>query len=434
MSTRWRISILIALAVVAYLPSLRLPFIVDDYHQIGLARDYAAQSWTPLLHNPALRSRATYMFLSAALDRAFGFDPVAFHAAGIALHVICVLLVYGSAVWREIGERTAFFGAAFFAIQEGHQEAIMWPAAAGDLLVFLFGMAAWLCWVKWLERGGFIWYGTAIVSFLLAVASKESVWAFAVFFLLPVLLDRRYSLRALRGAGPFVLIATGYVIWSLATRVAGPATPDIRFSLSAPWLLTLFNSFWRLVLPWGLVAAAVLTWAKRPGDRQLRSAAVIWMLVGLLPFSFLTYMHQIPSRLTYIATAGLAWLVGAAAQRLLEERQTAVFAMIAFAVVAVNLEITWVKKMAQFRERAEASERLRQAGAQASGPVAVHCIGLPDFVAVEVLKSVGATGTFDRSAGAAADEACLSLDYRNRAGAMISVSGRIRPAHHGTFY
>ena len=68
----------------------------------------------------------------------------------------------------------------------------MWPAAAGDLLVFLFGMAAWVCWVRWLQGGNWKWYAGAIVSFVLAAFSKEAVWIFPVLMLLPVALNRTF--------------------------------------------------------------------------------------------------------------------------------------------------------------------------------------------------------------------------------------------------
>src|SRR4051812_32514502 len=104
LSTRERIGVLVGLAIIAYLPALRLPFIADDYTQIPLARHFADQGWTPLLSEVNLRSRATYMFLSAVLDRTFGFNPLPFYAAGILIHALCTLLVYASGVWIELGE------------------------------------------------------------------------------------------------------------------------------------------------------------------------------------------------------------------------------------------------------------------------------------------------------------------------------------------
>src|ERR1700722_12674772 len=114
---RTRIGVLVTLAIVAYLPALHLPFIADDYTQIPLARHFADQGWTPLFHEVNLRTRATYMFMDALLDRAFGFTPLPFYAVSLLLHALCVLLVYATGVWIELGEAVAFWAAAFFAVQ-----------------------------------------------------------------------------------------------------------------------------------------------------------------------------------------------------------------------------------------------------------------------------------------------------------------------------
>src|SRR6185312_5818828 len=352
-----RIGILIALAFIAYLPALNIPFIVDDYGQIPLARQFAAQGWTPLYANHELRARATYMFMSAALDRAFGFSPFIFHLAGIALHALCVLLVYATALWIEIGEPSAFFAAAFFAIQEGHQEAVIWPAAAADLLVFLFCMAAWLCWLQWLRSGSWKWYAAALAGFLFAIASKESAWVFALMMLLPLAFDRTHRRAAIFASlTPFLAISAAYVFWTWTTRITSAGYHDTRFALSAPWLLILLNSWWRLLFVWGLIALAVLLWLRKRGDGRLLAISSLWIVAGLFPYCFLTYQLQVPSRLTYTASAGLAWLVGAAAVRLQKSGRRPLFAAACIAALVLNLEILWVKKMSQFRERAIPSE------------------------------------------------------------------------------
>jgi hypothetical protein len=428
-----RIGILIALAFIAYLPALNIPFIVDDYGQIPLARQFAAQGWTPLYENHELRARATYMLMSAALDRAYGFSPLIFHLAGIVLHALCVLLVYATALWIEIGEPAAFFAAAFFAIQEGHQEAVIWPAAAADLLVFLFGMAAWLCWLAWLRSKSWKWYAAALVAFLLAIGSKESAGVFALLMLLPFAFDRSHRrLRTFAALAPFFAISAAYIFWTWSTRITAPGYHDTRFALSAPWLLILLNSWWRLLFVWGIIAIAILLWLRKRTDWRLMTISSVWIVAGLLPYCFLTYQLQVPSRLTYTASAGLAWLVGAAAMRLRESGRRTLFAAFCIAALALNLEILWVKKMAQFRERAIPSELMKKAGLQSDGAVRISCSPLPNFIAVDVLKSVSAKAVFDPDERE--DESCFAVTYRTPGGQLVHESRRLLPARHGTFY
>jgi hypothetical protein len=251
--------------------------------------------------------------------------------------------------------------------------------------------------------------------------------------LLPVLFDRRHWRRGIAGALPFLAIAAIYIIWAWSTRVSGPGYHDNRFSLSAPWFRVLLNSWWRLLFVWGLVALAILLWTGKRADRRVVAAASLWMLLGLLPYSFLTYMLQIPSRQTYLASAGLAWLVGLAASRLSESRRQTALATLCVAAIAFNLEILWVKKMAQFQERAQPTELLKQAAAASDGSVTIGCFPLPDFVATAALEGVKAKAAFENPRPPA-DPNCYQVEYKDHQGHVIHEIRRIGTAKHGTFY
>jgi hypothetical protein len=149
-------------------------------------------------------------------------------------------------------------------------------------------------------------------------------------------------------------------------------------------------------------------------------------------------MLQVPSRQTYLASAGLAWIFGAACVRLQDAgiqdaaKRTAL-AMLCVAALAVNLEILWVKKMSQFRERAEPSELLKQAALESDGSVIIDCVPLPDFVSVEVLKSVGARAVFAHP-DARREDSCYAVQYRTRQGQVVRESRKLGTVKHGTFY
>lgn len=430
-----KLSILAALAVVTYIPALRLPFIDDDYAEIPLAASYSSTGWAPLWQNPNLRARVTNMALDGALDRSFGFNPVPFYAVSILVHALCVLLIYALTAWREIiNQSTAFWSAAFFAVFEGHQEAVMWISARNESLVFLFGMAALVCWLKYLDGRKPLWYALAIVSLLLAAGSKESFVIFPVLMLLPCIwpppgMSRS---RALGAVMPFFAIAIAYVAWTWLDRIAQPQYSDNRFSLWAPWPLVILRSWWRLMFVWGLAAAGVIAWTGRPEDRRKAAIAMVWMLLAILPYSFLTYMPQIASRHTYIASAGLALLAGTAAARLLEANRHVLLGVAAVAVLAMNLEIIWVKKMSQFRERAEPAMLLMEAAHQAAGPITIRCIPFGDLVTESVLASQGARAVIPPDI--AHNDHCFTVDYQTSSGQPVQMDRKVRTARHGAFY
>src|SRR5579872_679096 len=160
------LGIIALLALLAYAPALSLPFIEDDYGNIGYTLDYGALS-------PIFRARATSHWLFAGLWNAFGLAPAPFHAASLLLHIINCWLLYALVAQAlacadfKPAAPVALFTAAFFAVHEGHQVAIMWFSACNELLQFLFGAAALLLWLR----------GRTLASaacFALALVSKES--------------------------------------------------------------------------------------------------------------------------------------------------------------------------------------------------------------------------------------------------------------------
>jgi hypothetical protein len=136
---------------------------------------------------------------------------------------------------------------------------------------------------------------------------------------------------------------------------------------------------------WGLVAAGAILWAR---ERSLRTAALIalaWIAIGLAPYSFLTYSTQIPSRQTYVASAGLAQLVGLAMALLVSRspaRRGLVTALAAL-VLLHNVGYLWTKKRSQFQERAAPTEQLIAFARRTPGPIWIRCFPRNSFIAQE---------------------------------------------------
>jgi len=426
-----RVLLLVLLAVIAYLPVLRMPFIEDDYVMIPMSSVYAAQHWAPLLHDLDFRTRPMQLFMNVAVDRMFGYKPLPYYAANILLHALCVLLIYAAGVWTELGFTASFWAAGFFAVYEGHQEAIMWASGSSELFVLLFGMATWVCWVKWLEGGTWRWHALAVIAFVLALFSKESAFVLPLLMLIPLLMDRSRLRRALIGIAPFLAMAAVYVAWIWISRVARPGYGDIRFSLSSPWPIVIAKSYWRMMFVWGIVAAAILWLMGGNSVRRIILISSLWMALGILPYSFLTYMNQIPSRSTYLGSVGLALLAGAAAAVLLEQRRRTLLIILTALVLATNLEILWVKKMSQFRERSEPSELLKQAVAQANGPISIDCTPLLPIIAEVVVEQAGGKITAEQKRR---EEHCFAIQYESRSGEHVSINQAMATQKHGLFY
>jgi hypothetical protein len=378
------LSLIGVLAVLAYAPLFTQPFVQDDYPDIEMARVYGAPSGLGvMLAHPIFRYRATWWVLAYWTDLIFGFSPVAAYSVAIALHIACAWLVYALGAWKAIGWRVSAAAAAFFAVYEGHQEAVMWYNSAHEELLFLFGVAAFLAWVKFLDGGSWRWYALALVAFPLALLSKETAVVFAALLLIPMAPQgrRRFWLWL-----PFAAMAAAEVWVLLGVRDYSFRFHDGSFSIHAPFWITWPESYFRLLWVWGLLAlAALLVW-RAAEHRRAAIIAAVWTGLALVPYSFITYMHRLPSRHTYLASAGLALLVGAGFVAL-RDRVGLRWAMAAASlVIAVNVGILWTKKRQQFLERAAPTERLIELARRVNGPIYMRCFPDPGMIADSAVR------------------------------------------------
>jgi hypothetical protein len=379
---RW-LGALAALCVLTYLLVPRQPLIEDDYGNIVQARIWGpVAGWPEMLRNDVFRPRATSYWLLYSIERVEGLRASRFYVALIALHVLCTWLLFAILVeWPGFGTELAFFAAAFFAIYEGHQEAVMWISACNETLQFLFGAAAMLAWLRFLRGGGWVWLPGSLAAFCMALLSKESAVIWIPLMALPVLTGSEKKVK-LAWLLPFCAAAAVHI--ALILRGSGNSFrfQDGSFSWHAPFLLAWTRSFWRVLWVWGLAALVFLAAAR---SRRLEVAAgLLWIGIALVPYSFLTYMTFVPSRQTYLASAGLALVVGAALITLRALDRRAFWAVAAVMLIA-NIGIIWTRKRSQFLARAEPTEQLIAVARRTSGVIYIECFPRDRFAAEQAL-------------------------------------------------
>ena len=182
-----RLGTLAGFVLVAYAPALTQPLLEDDYPNIEIAQHYGGISgWRQMIADPVFRVRSTTQVFMYSINRLFGMHAPAYYAGTILLQVLNTWLLYAMGAWAVLGYRVTFWAAAFFAVYEGHQEAVMWLSGSTEPLMLFFGLASFVCWVRFLNKRGAGWYAAAIVLFCLALASKESAVVWAALMLPPV--------------------------------------------------------------------------------------------------------------------------------------------------------------------------------------------------------------------------------------------------------
>jgi hypothetical protein len=373
---------LAALSAAAYARSLSLPFISDDYLQIALARQFGPVSgWRAVAADALYRCRETSLILTWWTERIFGVNDLVFNWSSLLLHVANTWLVFALGAWRLIGWRVSAVAAAFFAVYEGHQEAVIWFAAIPELLVFFFvllGLVAWIAWVQSGCRG--VWRpAAALACYILALFSKESAVAMVGLMAVVALMEQA-GRRAWIWLAPFAVLAAVYFQGAAGASASHLHFNDGTFSLSAPFWRTIAISTGRLFWFWGLLAVVSLLAWRAVRFWKLAALAAAWIVLTFLPYSFLTYMPRVPSRHTYFASAGLALVVGAWLWMLWERRGPGrrwVVGALAAIIVLHNCGYIWTRKHRQFQERARATEELIEYGRKVDGPVPVRCFPYP---------------------------------------------------------
>jgi hypothetical protein len=408
-TTAWRAPwlwlALALLCLLAYGRALTLPLISDDYLQIQLGRDYGPSAqWSALANDALYRCRATSILITHWTENVLGLNPLWYNLTGVLVHFVNCCLVACLGLWKPIGFVWSVPAAFLFAFLERHHEAVIWYAALPELLVFTFTIAALLAWIQYVQTGRWLWYAAAAVAFLLGLLSKES----AVVFLPLAFLIAGWQPRLWWPLAPAVVVSLLYFLSIHEARDTHLHFNDGTFSFAAPFWSTELRTMARLLGAWGWAALLVLALWKRDG--RVVAGCFVWMAITLLPYSFLTYQGAAPSRHTYLAAVGQAFLVASAWLALRERFPDHRRWLAALAVVCVLQQVSyvWTFKHGQFLERAVPTERLLVAAKGHRGAVQVRCFPYPRAIAQLALSVPGVPGVWLAEEGEAAP---LTLDF-----------------------
>jgi hypothetical protein len=283
----------------------------------------------------------------------WGMRPLAYHLAGLALHLTIALLVFRVA--RRFTRRLAFAGLAglLFAVHPAHAEAVQWVAALSDPLVTLFALLAFDAWFT--PGGG--GRARALGFYGLALLCKESAVTLPVLLLLGCLLlpgegvtgagGFRQRLRtAMRALVPFWALTAAYLALHVASTsglVQSRAGSSYLHSVTEPGfaafaLFDLAVYLWNLLVPlplfpldvrdlipgtgWILLLSAALLGllglVARRALRGLPGAAffALWPVVTLLPV-----LPVVPGqRFLYLPSVGFCWAAALVLERAWERR------------------------------------------------------------------------------------------------------------------
>jgi len=225
MSERWRLAVLLAVAMLVYGNSLFNGFTEDDRLYIFMNPAAVAPSASNLFFpNAATAVWRPVTFASFALNLAVAGDhPFLYHFVNLLLHAGVTALLYWLLLRLLVtlpdGKTIAWVSALLFAVHPIHVEAVASVAGRAELLAAGFLLAAWLLHLQ--DRPVL-----ASGCFILALWSKESVAAFPI-----LLVAGDYACGKLKPFRRYLwafVIAAVYVpaLWLVQGRSFGSAKYD----------------------------------------------------------------------------------------------------------------------------------------------------------------------------------------------------------------
>jgi protein O-mannosyl-transferase len=202
------VALLVAVAVLAYLPSLVGPFHFDDYNVIV---DYpTVHSWSTLFERAGAGVRAV-LKASYVLNWTLDPGPLGFHVVNLALHALNTVLLFF--IGRKLipdnvrNISAPLLAALLFALHPMQTEAVTYISGRSSSLMATFYLGALLTYLR-----GAHW-SLSCLLFVLALATRETAVTLpAALLLIEICRGTAWRTLVQRQAAHWLLLAAGAAV------------------------------------------------------------------------------------------------------------------------------------------------------------------------------------------------------------------------------
>jgi hypothetical protein len=340
------VMLLAVLCFLAYLPAVSNGFMSDDFVILQRLEILKTNPWY-LLKVPPENFRLTSYLVFGALKGLVGYRYQFFYVFSILLHLLNTILLWRFVLLLTRNPSVAALAAVLFVVFKAPREAVAWLAAMNETLLGLFILATLICWFR--DR-----YWQALLFYLLALFSKES--AVIVLALIPLF-------NLYQGKRPFsrpwlLLLAPTCIFGALMiyTWSANFMIGNKSYALGPHAALVVVLTLHKLLWPWFWIALIGVRFAKKRWSNLRRIGWILGcVMVPLMPYMFIIYQNNLPSRQLYLASAvfvsGLATLLVESDCRRLQYTVVAAFLLF-------NIGYMWSRARTQDQERAAPTKQL----------------------------------------------------------------------------
>ena len=355
---------LAALCVLAYAPGLTSPFTKYDdalyvWQNLERLQSSLATQWSP---ERALNGQFVEYFplrdtVYWLIYRAFELDPLPYHLANLAFHVLATLLLLKLLLELGLEEKAALLASLLFAVHPVHVESVVWVAGLKDPMYLSFMLLGLLGYARFRKEPLFKWYALTLAGLIMALLVKSLAIVFPVLMLAMelVLPGPKVRLQTLiaRLAGPVIItglffatiLIIGKMNRSLSPLHGGSFMGHVVLSawvqakyLKQALLPTSFRMLYCFEPPtgWGdwrlwvglvvIAAVGALAWKWR--KEPLKLFFVAWYVVTMAPVSnVVPFPAVMADRYLYAPSVAVCALLGLLATQL----EARVFRLIAVA-------------------------------------------------------------------------------------------------------
>lgn len=374
--------VLAAVTIFAYRPAWNGGFLWDDdvyitNNELLTAPDGLRRIWF------SLDSPSQYfplVYTTFRVEHAlWGLNPTGYHWVNLLLHVANALLVWG--VLARLKVPGAWLAGAIFALHPVQVESVAWITERKNVMMgffFLLTLLAWIAFVDRRTKRRWLFYGLALILYLLALSAKTTACTLPAALLLILWLQKtsitwkrifqivpflvlgigmgvltmwweRYHQGTSRALFTFLspierVLVASRAVWFYLSKLIWPSNLTFiypRWDISPTHLL---NYAWLLV---GVIVCAAIYFLRRYVGRSVEVAAIFFVatLSPILGFIMLfTFRYTfVADHYQYLACIGPIALASAGLVNLAEtfKNSRTLILSAALFVVAVLATVTW---------------------------------------------------------------------------------------------
>jgi len=373
-----------AACFIAYSPAIKGDFIWDDDNYVTANPLITAPDglWRIWFSTDATSQYFPLVYTTFRLEhKLWGFNPMPYHIANVAIHIISSLLLW--LILRRLAIPAAFVAAALFALHPVNVESVAWITERKNVLMLVFSLLSLLFWIEFAlrpqtKKRAILFFVLSLLCYAIALFSKTTACVLPAALLLVIWLkDIPLKIKSFLLVIPYVVMGiamgllviwwehqhqgTGLVdmhlsilerlliasraVWFYAAKIFFPA--NLAFSYPRWDINPAKVSQYIWLLACLLMAGGLWFWRKVLGRRVI--AAVLFFVAALSPMlGFLdlyTFVYTwVADHYQYMAAIALITLAVAAGSRLiarLGKYAKITKVLIAFVLLLTCAVLTW---------------------------------------------------------------------------------------------